>query len=58
MNIKAAAHQIVDNLPEDATWTDLMYQIYIREVIEQGFEQSRQDQVISSQVIRKHFGIH
>jgi hypothetical protein len=57
MNIKEIAHQLVDNLPDDSTWEDLMHQIYVREVIERGLEQSRLDQVHSSQEIREHFGI-
>jgi hypothetical protein len=57
MNIKEIAHQLVDNLPDDSTWEDLMHQIYVREVIERGLEQSQQDQVDSSQAIREHFGI-
>jgi hypothetical protein len=57
MNIKEVAHQIVENLPEGSTWEDLMYQIYVREVIEQGLEDSRNDRVHSTQSIREHFGI-
>ena len=34
--IKAAAHQIVDELPDDASWGDLMYAIYVRQKIEAG----------------------
>lgn len=37
-NIKQEAHKIVENLPEDSTWDDLMYQIYVRQAIEAGLE--------------------
>jgi hypothetical protein len=33
---KREAHQIVDRLPERATWDDLMHEIYVREVIKKG----------------------
>jgi len=35
-NIKSDARRIVDELPDNATWEDLMYEIYVRESIEAG----------------------
>jgi hypothetical protein len=35
-NIKDEARRIIDELPNNATWKDLMYEIYVRERIEQG----------------------
>ena len=29
-NIKEEARRLIDNLPEDSTWDDLMYEIYVR----------------------------
>ena len=26
---KAETHRLVDNLPDDATWNDLMHEIYV-----------------------------
>jgi hypothetical protein len=57
MSIKQTAHQLVENLPEDSTWEDLMYQIYVREVIEQGLEDSRANRVHTTDEIRQHFGL-
>lgn len=28
---KFAAHELIDALPENATWDDLMYRIYVRQ---------------------------
>ena len=33
---KEQAHKLVDRMPENATWDDLIYEIYVREVIERG----------------------
>jgi hypothetical protein len=33
---KDEAHKLVDQLPADATWDDLMREIYVREAIEKG----------------------
>ena len=33
-SLKAAAHALVDTLPDEMTWDDLMYAIYIRTKVE------------------------
>jgi hypothetical protein len=33
---KDAARQIVDHLPEQATWDDIMYELYVKSKIEAG----------------------
>jgi hypothetical protein len=35
-DIKPVAHRLVHDLPENATWDDLMYRIYVRQAIEAG----------------------
>ena len=32
--LKTEAHNLIDRLPDDASWDDLMYQIYVRQAIE------------------------
>lgn len=34
--VKQAAKQIIDDLPEQATWDDLMYELYVKQKIEEG----------------------
>ena len=46
-NIKPDARQLVERLPESATWDDLAYEIYVRQAIEQGIEQADRGQVLS-----------
>ena len=33
---KDAARQIIDHLPEQATWDDIMYELYVKSKIEEG----------------------
>jgi hypothetical protein len=35
------AHKLVDLLPPQATWDDLMHEIYVRQAIEQGLADSQ-----------------
>ena len=41
--IKDEARHLVEELPDDASWDDLMYRIYVRQVIEAGLEDSESD---------------
>jgi predicted transcriptional regulator len=56
-NVKEAARQLVENLPEDVTWDDLMYQIYVRQNIEAGLADSEAGRVVEVDEIRKRFGL-
>ena len=53
---KDEAHKLIDQLPADATWEDLMEQIYVRQAIEQGLSDSEQGKLQSVQEIRKKYG--
>ena len=34
--VEERARKLVEELPDDSTWEDLMYRIYVREAIEAG----------------------
>ena len=56
-NVKSEARKLVEDLPESATWEDLMYRIYVREAIEAGFEDSDQGRTVDVKEVRKRFGL-
>ena len=56
-NVKEEARRLVENLPEDVTWDDLMYQIYVRQTIEAGLADSEAGRVIDVEDVRKRFGL-
>jgi predicted transcriptional regulator len=35
-DLKHEAHRLVDQLPPDASWDDLMYEVYVRQAVEAG----------------------
>lgn len=37
---KEQAHKLIDRMPANATWDDLIHEIYVREVIERGLADS------------------
>lgn len=55
--IKQEAQLLVDKLPENATWDDLMYKIYIRLAIESGLRDSEENRIVDIQEVRARFGL-
>ena len=49
VTFKEEAHKLIESLPDDATWEDLMYEIYVHESIQRGLEDSRAGRTVSSQ---------
>ena len=56
-NLKEEAHRLIDRLPDDSTWEDLMYEIYVRQVVEAGLVDSRAGKVTPVEDVRKRFGL-
>jgi hypothetical protein len=56
-SVKEQAQRLVDNLPDTATWDDVMYRIYVRQAIEAGIEDSDQGRTVDVETVRKRFGL-
>jgi len=56
-DIKREAHHLLDKLPDDATWDDLMYEIYVRQAIEAGLEDSEAGRTTDVREVRAKFGL-
>lgn len=48
---------MLERLPNDATWDDLMYQIYGRQAIESGLADSDADRTLDVREVRARFGL-
>lgn len=57
MIIKEEAHKIIDRMPADATWDDLIHEIYLREVIERGLADSKAGRTKDVKDIRAKYGL-
>jgi hypothetical protein len=55
--VKDEAAKLVASLPDDATWDDLMYEIYVRQAIETGLAASDAGDVTSIEDVRREFGL-
>jgi hypothetical protein len=56
-DLKSEAHRLVDKLSDDATWDDLMYEIYVRLAIERGLRDSDEGRVLDVDQVRANFGL-
>ena len=55
--LKQRAHELVDNLPESATWDDLAYEAEMRASVEHGLADSAAGRVVAVEDLMKEFGI-
>ncbi|MEX0660848.1 MAG: hypothetical protein WD137_03615 [Balneolaceae bacterium] len=53
--LKKEVENMLEDLPEDANWDDVMYKIYVRQSIEQGLQDSEAGRTISHEEIKKKF---
>jgi predicted transcriptional regulator len=56
-NIKEEARRLIDRLPDDITWDDLMHEIYVRQSIEEGLADSEAGKVVDVSEVRSRFGL-
>jgi hypothetical protein len=56
-SLKDEAKRLIERLPDDATWDDLMHEIYVRQAVEAGIEDSRAGRLSSVEDVRSRLGL-
>jgi hypothetical protein len=56
-SVKAEAQKLVEHLPDDATWDDLLYEIYVRQAIEKGLSDCREGRPLPVSEVRRRQGL-
>jgi predicted transcriptional regulator len=51
------AHGLIDRMPQQATWDDLMREIYVREAIERGLADSKAGRTKEVKEVRAKYGL-
>jgi predicted transcriptional regulator len=49
---KEAARQLIDHLPEQASWDDIMYELYVKQKIEAGLKDAEEGRVIPHEEVK------
>ena len=55
--IKQAAHQLIDQLPDEVSWKDLIYELSVMQDIEEGLEDSKAGRVVDNATVRDEFNL-
>lgn len=50
---KEAARRIIEQLPEQASWDDIMYELYVKQKIETGMAAARSGRVVSQKEAKR-----
>jgi hypothetical protein len=53
--IKENALNLISSMPENTTWDDIMYEIYVKQKIEKGLEDSKKGKVTSHKKVKEMF---
>ena len=56
-DVKQEAQRLIEKLPANATWDDLMYEIYVRQAIESGLADSETGRTLDVKEVRAKFGL-
>ena len=55
LNIKQQAHSLIEQLPDNCTWDDIMHQVYLILTVEAGLADSQAGRVKSVEEVRSQF---
>lgn len=56
-SVKQSAHKIIDQLPDEVSWKDLIYELSVIQDIEEGLQDSEAGRVVDNTTVRKGFGL-
>ena len=53
--IKEEARKLLDRLSDEASWDDLMYEIYVRKKIAAGLKAAEEGRLVSHEEVKRRF---
>jgi predicted transcriptional regulator len=53
--VKEEARKIIDAIPDNATWDDIMYEFYVRQKLETAIEEADRGNVVPHEDVKKRF---
>lgn len=52
---KDSAKKLIDQLPDNATLNDIMYELYVKQKIERGMQASREGRTTPHEVVKQRY---
>ena len=56
-DVKSAVRRLADTLPDDATWDDVMYRVYVRQAVDAGLQDAAEGRLVDVAEVRRQFGL-
>ncbi len=56
-SVKEEVRRLAEKLPPDATWDQVMYEIYVRQKIDEGELAIAEGRTVAHEDVRKRFGL-
>lgn len=56
-SVKNEARRLVEKLPEDATWDDVFYQLYVHQATEAGLQDCDAGRTLPVSEVRRRLGL-
>ncbi|TYQ25812.1 hypothetical protein PseudUWO311_14005 [Pseudanabaena sp. UWO311] len=57
LNVKQQAQSLIEKLPDNCTWDDIMQQVYVILAVEAGLVDRQEGRVKSVEEVRSQFGL-
>jgi predicted transcriptional regulator len=54
-SVKEEAKRLIDRLPDQVTWDDIMYEFYVKKKIATGIKAAEEGRIISHEEVKKRF---
>ena len=54
-SVKNEAKRLIENLPDTASWDDLMYEVYVKQKIDDVIKAADEGRVLTHDEVRKRF---
>ncbi|MGF1611169.1 MAG: hypothetical protein ACFCUQ_17335 [Kiloniellales bacterium] len=52
-DVREAAKRLIDDLPEEASWDDILYELYVKQKIEAGLKAGEEGRVVPHEDVRR-----
>jgi hypothetical protein len=54
-SVKEEAKKLIDRLPDQVTWDDIMHEFYVKKKIATGIKAAEEDRIVSHEEVKKRF---
>ena len=52
---KEEAKRLIESLPENASWDDIMYQLYVKKKLSESLKAANEGRVVAHEEVKKRF---